>query len=342
MGKSVFVLAILLIVSGNLFAQIPFADQFKFIGIAISDPGYHVWCTSPVWGDDGKVHLFASRWPKQYNVDPGWRSHSEVAHYVGDSPKGPFTFSDVALKGTGQGTWDKFGIHNPQIQKVGDQYILMYIANDNPDQPPHPGNQRIGMATSKSPYGPWTKANGGKPILAPPVNPEYWNYKAKNGVVNPALLVYKGAYYLYFKSANAKMGLAISESLGGPYVQLPFSVTENDKTIEDGYAFVFEGDICLLTTDNHGTLKKGGGLLWRSKDGIHFDKYEAGFNLVNEYPGANIQNPVWYYGDKTRIKFERPQLLLKDGKVQYLYVASGCNIYGGGSTVSYVMEYTGK
>ena len=122
------------------------------------------------------------------------------------------------------------------------------------------------MALSKSPYGPWRKANGGKPILSPPVNPEYWNFKARNGVVNPALLVYKGAYYLYFKSANSKMGLAIAENLEGPYVQLPFPVTENDKTIEDGYAFLHEGDVCLLTTDNHGTLKKGGGLLWRSRD----------------------------------------------------------------------------
>lgn len=65
-------------------------------------------------------------------MDPGWRSHSEVAHYVGDSPTGPFKFSDVALKGTGLDTWDKFGIHNPQIQKIGYQYVLMYIANDNP------------------------------------------------------------------------------------------------------------------------------------------------------------------------------------------------------------------
>ncbi len=320
-------------------AQTPFVDKFEFVGVAISEPGYHIWGTSPVWGEDGKVHLFVARWPEQYQVNPGWRSHSEIAHYVGDSPEGPFQFSEVALKGTGTDTWDKFAPHNPHIQKIGHQYVLLYIANDNPNQPPHPSNQNIGMATADSPYGPWTKVNEGMPLLTPPDNGSYWNYQAKNGVVNPALLVYKGAYYLYFKSQNSKMGLAIAEKLEGPYVQMPFPVTDNDKTIEDGYAFMYEGDICLLTTDNHGTIKTGGGILWRSKNGIQFERYEAGFNLINEYPDAKITNPKWYYGPKDRIKFERPQMLLKEGKPQYLYLASGCNIYGGKSTVSYILKF---
>ena len=63
----------------------------------------------------------------------------------------------------------------------------------------------------------------------------------------------------------------------------PTPVTKNDQTIEDGYAFVYEDQICLLTTDNHGIIQKGGGLLWRSDDGINFDKFEAGFNLFGSY-----------------------------------------------------------
>src|SRR5690606_25528879 len=126
-------------------------------------------------------------------------------------------------------------------------------------QPPHPANQCIGMAIAQSPYGPWEKVNGDGCVLAPPQNKDYWNYQANNGVNNPALLPYKGGFLLYFKSQGARMGLPVAENLAGPYIQLPFPVTQNDTMIEDGYAFVYQDKICLLTTDNHGIIKKGGG-----------------------------------------------------------------------------------
>ena len=317
-----------------------FADHWEFKGIAVEEPGYHIWCTSPIEDDNGKIHLFVSRWPKKYGVDPGWRSHSEIAHYVGNGPEGPFQFSDIALAGTGKETWDKYGMHNPTIHKVGDQYVLLYIANNDYHQPPHPSNQQIGMALSKSLDGPWIKVNGDGKILSPPQNPAYWNYLAKNGVNNPAFLPHKGGFFLYFKSQDAKMGLAVAENISGPFVQLPFSVTANNLRIEDGYAFVFNNQICLLTTDNDGIVKKGGGLLWKSDDGIYFKSYEAGFHLINEYiRDTAMLKPKFYYGPHDKMKFERPQLLLKDGKPAWLYVGSGCNIYGGESTVSYVLKY---
>lgn len=281
-----------------------------------------------------------ARWPQQFKVDPGWRSHSEIAHYVGKTPEGPFIFSDIVLKGTGKETWDKYGMENPQISKVGNQYVLLYIANSNYHQPPHPANQNIGMAVSKSLYGPWTKVNDNGKILSPPTNSAYWNYKAKNGVVNPALLQYKGAYFLYFKSQNAQMGLAIAENITGPYVQLPAPITANNKRIEDGYAFIYNNSVCLLTTDNDGIIKLGGGLLWQSADGLNFNSYAPGFHLINEYIADKAMlHPKWYYGNNAIMKFERPQVLMKDGKPAYLYVASGCNIYGGESTVSYVLKF---
>lgn len=317
-----------------------FADHWEFVGVAVQEPGFHIWGTSPVMDDKGKAHLFAARWPKKYGFDPGWRSNSEIAHYVGDGPDGPFRFSDIALAGNEKNTWDKYGMHKPTIHKAGDQYALLYIANNDYHQPPHPSNQCTGMAVSKNLNGPWQKVNGDGRILAPPLSSAYWNYKAGNGVVNPALLQYKGGFLLYFKSKNAKMGLAVSENLTGPYQQLPFPVTRNSKTIEDGYAFVYEDKICLLTTDNHGILKKGGGILWQSDDGVSFDHYEPGFKLINEYvePGKKTDSK-WYYGPKDVMKFERPQTLMIDEKPGYLYVASGCNIYGGGTTISYVLKF---
>ena len=319
-----------------------FADKWEFMGVAVEEPGYTIWGTSPILANDGKVHLFVARWPCELKVDPGWRSHSEIAHYVGDSPEGPFVFSDIALKGTGLDTWDKYGAHNPSIHKVGDQFVLLYIANNKPKKPPHPSNQKIGMALSPSLYGPWEKTGKEGLILAPPSNENYWNYQASNGVNNPTLLQHpKGGFFLYFKSEKAQMGLAIAENIDGPYVQLPFPVTTNDKRIEDAYVFMYNGKIALLTTDNHGIIEEGGGILWTSDDGIHFDKNEKGFHRIDAYTSIDKSVVTVHYGNpnKNFSKFERHQLLLQNGLPSYLYLPSGSNIYGGPCTVSYLLKY---
>jgi hypothetical protein len=319
---------------------IPFADQWEFIGKAVEESDYHIWCTSPIIADDGKVHLFVSRWKKEFGVDPGWRSQSEIAHYVSDSPEGNFKFKEVVLKGNPQNTWDKYGYHNPLIKKIGEYYALYFIANDNPNQPPHPSNQRIGLVVSKSIDGPWEKVGDDGMILAPSKNPKNWTFKATNGVNNPAVLEHpQGGIFLYFKSNKAMMGLAVADDLKGKYVQMPAPVTKNNTAIEDGYAFMMDSTFCLLTTDNHGILEKGGGILWKSKDGISFDEYESGFHIIEKYVGKEgVKNAKRYYGGNI-IKFERPQILFKNGKPAYLYVASGHNIYGGESTVSYVLKF---
>jgi hypothetical protein len=320
--------------------HVALADCWQFVGVAVAEEGYHIWGTSPIRDESGKVHLFVARWPRAYKVDPGWRSHAEIAHYVGPDPEGPFTFSDIALKGTGTATWDKFGVSNPAIYKVSDHYVLLYIANDNHLQPPHPANQCIGMAISSSLYGPWNKVNGDGRILMPPANRNYWNHNAKNGVVNPALLPYKGGYLLYFKSQDAKMGVAVAEELTGPYIQFPSPVTSNARRIEDGYAFLWNDKVCLLTTDNDGLMQKGGGILWQSQNGIDFDSRELGFHPIKYYlPQGFNHDPSWHYGPREVMKFERPQILMEEAHPGWLYVASGCNIYGGDSTVSYVLKY---
>jgi len=60
------------------------------------DPAYNIWCGSEIKGDEGKYHLFYSRWPRKLG-HVAWVTHSEVAHAVSDSPFGPWTHHDVAL-----------------------------------------------------------------------------------------------------------------------------------------------------------------------------------------------------------------------------------------------------
>ena len=182
-------------------------------------------------------------------------------------------------------------------------------------------------------------------ILSAPKNPDYWNYKAGNGVNNPAFLQHPdGGYFLYFKSEKARMGLAVVENLEGPYVQLPFPVTANDRNIEDGYAFMYNRKFALLTTDNHGMIEAGGGILWTSSDGIHFDSYEKGFHRIDSYTEVDRSKVAVHYGPRKigYSKFERPQVLLIEGSPAYLYLPSGHNIYGGACTVSYVLRKKGK
>ncbi len=342
--KNLFLLTLILFlyISGYSQKQKSLADHWQYVGIAIEEPGYCVWGASPIEGSDGKIHLFAERW-KGNKVEPGWRTHGEIAHYIADQPEGPFHFADVALGPCEGNAWDHVSVHNPTIHKVGDQYVLFYIGNDNGNQPPHPSNQKIGMAVSSSLSGPWKKVGKDGLVLSPPKNPDYWNYKAKNGVNNPAFLACpNGGFFLYFKSSDGKksqMGLAVAENLEGPYVQMPFSVTQNEVTVEDGYAFILDGKFCLLTTDNHGLIEVGGGVLWKSDDGIHFTEREQGFFPVANYLEKEKLSKAKNYYAGNIIKFERPQVLIKNNRPAYLYVASGYHFFGGSSPVNYVMKY---
>ena len=319
-----------------------FADHLSYVGVAVEDSDYTIWGTSPVIDDQGKVHLFVARWPEK-NVDPAWRKSSEIAHYVSDSPEGPFVFSDIAIKGTGKDTWDKYGAHNPEVKKVGNQYVLLYIGNSDYNQPPHPSNQCIGMAVADSPYGPWKKVGENGKILDANDSTK-WNYRSKNGVANPAFLVKDGKFFLYFKTRagdDLKYGLATADNLQGPYTLLDKPVTSNKGTLEDGAVFYYKNYVYLLTTDNHGqnTGIVGGGTLWKSKDGITFKLEDATI--------AYDRLPVYYkdFDEKkvTKIygldpKLERPKVLMINGRPAYLYGPSGWNILGGERTVSHVLK----
>ena len=136
-----FIIAIILVFeAGNAqekFLQMPLsfiARNLEYKGVAVQDDNYTFWGCAPIQDQDGKTHLFVARWQEK-NVNPAWRKSSEIAHYVSDSPEGPFVFSDIALKGTGKDTWDKYAPHNPEIKKVGKQYVLLYIANTDCRQP---------------------------------------------------------------------------------------------------------------------------------------------------------------------------------------------------------------
>lgn len=326
-----------------------FSDHWSFKGEVLNEPGYDIWGSSPIRDEEGKVHIFCARWKATDNWEHDWRYNSEIAHYVSDSPEGPFTFVKVVLspKMHGRG-WKSAGFHNPNIKKIGDKYALVYIANDG--SPEHGPNQRIGMITADDINGPWEHIpDADTPLLSPPKNSADWCYESGCGVNNPSLLQHPdGRFLLYFKAmtgprpeGRVKMGVAVSDNLEGPYTIQKDPITSNKVAIEDGYAFMWNDKVCLLTTDNHGILEKGSGLLWTSKDGINFDPVpQLGFrHFGNFYLKGNIPETarVRYTQE---VKFERPQILLDaNGEPEYLYCPSGVAIDGSDGSNCYILKY---
>ena len=327
------------------------SDQWKFIGEAVNEPGYDIWGSSPIRDDKGNVHLFSARWSSETPFKKAWRYNSDIAHYVSKKPEGPFQFVEVVGKGKENNKWNSAGFHNPNIKKIDNTYVLVFIANDGSEK--HGPSQSIGMLKSDNINGPWDEIpNENTPLLSPPNDSTIWCFNSGLGVNNPSIIKHpNGKYHLYFKAmagpkgkgAKVSMGLAISNKLEGPYIIQKDPITTNKARVEDGYAFLWKNKICLLTTDNHGILEKGGGLLWVSEDGLKFNSEPlSGFHnyqdfyLKGNFPkGANVR-----YGGK-KVKFERPQLLMDaNNEPEYLYCPSGVALDGSDGTNSYVLKYS--
>ncbi|MCK5000631.1 MAG: glycoside hydrolase family protein, partial [Anaerohalosphaera sp.] len=330
-------------------AKLPFsaiASSLEFKGIAVKEDDYTIWGAAPVIDDAGKVHLYVARWPEN-NVDPAWRKSSEIAHYVSDHPEGPFKFVSVIVKGSGiKDAWDNCAPHNPDIQRIDGKYVLTYIGNTDYRQPPHPLNQQIGMRISDSPYGPWKKVGKTGLILDDSADPEHFSHGRQ--VVNPTLAKYKGKYFLYYKTTMNVNGnwrtvfaAAVADKLEGPYRHLAHPFSTKNIVIEDASVFVWDGKLCLLTTDNHGHVTgiRGGGALWISDDGKTCDPSltQVGYdNLWRYYPNYDPKKLTKVYGSQTKI--ERPKILMIDGKPAYLYGPSGIEMTGQKRTVNYVLK----
>jgi endonuclease/exonuclease/phosphatase family metal-dependent hydrolase len=201
--------------------------------------------------------------------------------------------------------------------------------------------------------GPWRKLGEDGLVLSP--DPSGWNAGSPNGVNNPALFRdATGRFLLYFKSTDTRavrgerpsarrphsvMGVASAPSLAAEFVTSTEPITRNGTSIEDGYAFEWRGEVRLLTTDNHGILERGGGLLWSSPDGLEFGaRPTAGFHLIEHYLESGVPGGARrHYGQATP-KLERPQLLLSGGEPAMLFAPSGTNLAGGEGTCVYLLE----
>jgi len=283
--------------------------------------GWWNWGMAPIYDEAGKLHIFNSSIPYLGSKGMGyWPTRSIINHYVADSVEGPFELVGTAFSS------DTATYHNPQISKVGDTYVLVFLCMPATAD----SLQSIGMATAQSLYGPWTE-NPNNPIVKPVAGTSNAAHAS-----NPTFLVDRdGKFRIYYKSMSEgsrlrEISLAIADQLEGPYLDCPsnplISFKQFERDIEDPYAFFYSDTYYMIVEDRMNVagalsgelepLKKvpyGGlrpGLLFESNDGIYWGRPELGYDTDASYFGGELS------------RSERPHILWKSGKPEYLFLAN--------------------
>ena len=121
-------------------------------------------------------------------------------------------------------TWDEQSVFAPNILIANGKYWLYYTAVPKPFT--NKGNKvtksAIGVASSDSPDGPWTKFES-NPVLLPSDNPADFDSMR---VDNACLIIREGKIWLYYKGRqwesvphSTKTGVAIADKPTGPYTK---------------------------------------------------------------------------------------------------------------------------
>ena len=114
-----------------------FKDLGKAIkGSGFSMKGYWIWDGCAVKGEDGKYHLYCSRWPDSLLMHPAWMATSEIIHCVADKAEGPYQFVSTIFTARGAQYWDGRSTFNPQVFKHKGKYYMFYTGSTHPFEEP--------------------------------------------------------------------------------------------------------------------------------------------------------------------------------------------------------------
>lgn len=304
------------------------------------DDNYWIWCGSAIVGDDGRYHLFASRWEKKYGFSANWLYRCEIVRCASDTPEGPYQYEETVLSARSAAYFDGRNVHNPCIRCWNGKYYLYYMGTTYGGDTPMTdaeiadpqrfievwNNKRIGVAVADSVLGPWKRPD--KPLLLPR-DYTHWDCTA---ITNPAVAILpNGTTYLLYKSrryANdtLQIGVARADQPDGEFVRIsdePIFQFENpDFHVEDPYLWYEDGKFRLLIKDDFKhdcggiTGVWGGGFYAESDDCIHWS--------IPAHPLVYSRHFVWDDGSvQDMTNAERPFLLLQDGHPTHLFLAVG-------------------
>jgi len=299
------------------------------------EKAYWVWCGSVVKGEDGRYHMFASRWPKRYPFYHGYLAASEVVRAVSDSPGGPYRFEEVVIPERGEGFWDGRMTHNPFILKYQGTYLLFYIGTtytgtrpDRADMDRYrsmPGGAngrlfpwfhsiRIGMARSHSVAGPWIRPD--QPTLDN--NPGGWDNSI---VTNPSpCIAPDGRLLLFYRSTGCRLGLAVAASPDAPFEKVgdgPVVDPGNGLRIEDPFAFWNGEQYELVCKDLTGKITG------EFHAAAHLCSRDAVAWELAPQPKAWSRTVRWDDGSVTgQGSIERPFILFENSRPSWLFAAT--------------------
>lgn len=301
--------------------------------------GYWVWDPSVIKAEDGRYHMFASRWSKDLGFG-NWVSNSEIVRAVSDRPEGPYEYVETVLQARGKQYFDGLITHNPRITKYQNQYLLYYMGSTYDFPVPQDKediwadgrasaawmNKRIGLAVADKIDGPWKRVD--QPLLLP--RSGKWDASITS---NPSpVILPNGEVYLLYKSSSVDtrppllLGAAYAKKgYAGPYERLSdepvfsfHSKERMDNDVEDPFVWWSGMQYELIMKDRFGHIcgEEGGGLHATSKDGVSWK--------ISQPVKAYSRHITWEDGSKTlQANFERPFLLFDKGKPTHLFAATG-------------------
>lgn len=299
---------------------------------------YWIWCSSGIRAqkssEDGRYHLFASRWPHHLPMAGHWPTNSEIVHATADTAEGPYQFDSVALPSRGPSYFDGMTTHNPCIRFHDGKYYLYYVATtfdfprptaENPITYGHYPQEsplwrkaweskRTGLAVSDSVNGPWTRMD--RPLLDP--RPGKWDAMI---ISNPSIAIREDGYTLMvYKSRRTwespfELGLAHAPHPAGPFERVsdepsfPFHCEDPSLWWEDGRFHVimkdFTGNICGVSY---------GGVYASSVNGRDWE--------LGNPPLAYSRTIQWTDGtSSTHGKVERAGVMVEGGKSTHVFFA---------------------
>ena len=95
------------------FSKSLVAEKF----ILPAEEGWWNWGMAPIYDDNGKLHVFMSTIPNSGS----WIKDSKIVHFTANGPQGPYQFRDTTFSSKAS------TYHNPQVSKVGDKYVMVYL-----------------------------------------------------------------------------------------------------------------------------------------------------------------------------------------------------------------------
>jgi hypothetical protein len=314
----------------------PFADRLAPV---VTNGGFRmddcwVWGASVARAEDGRYHMFASRWSKIYPFFQGYTAASEIVHAVADTPVGPFAFHEVVLGPRDPAFWDGRMTHNPCLFRNTEGWWLFYCgvtyqqditpeemwelnrdpAGPNGRMPPWFDDMRSGVAFAETINGPWRRPEEPLADLA-----ALWPDGSQRVVNLTAVATLEGQCRIYYRHSGLGLVTALADRPDGPYSFETLGIVSDHRKesyTEDPCAFRVGNHYEVLTKDSRGHYTGEQFAL------LHSLSIDGASLAPAPQPKACSRRILWDDGIvREQGNLERPFVLVEDGRPAYLYAA---------------------